>query len=279
MLPKIIKPSVTRNQTMCSFTIALVLFYSCINAKAENVKFIQATDVHLTKDNTLYLEDFVNEINKNYNDLDFVIFTGDNIDKPKIEDLQTFLGIIKKLKVKKYVILGNHDVYKSGGLNKQLYMKTVRKNLGAYHSDSSNYIFKIKGVVFIVMDGVKEVIPGSAGFYKESELQWLDSQLTKYKNKKVVVFQHFPLLDSKRVTHNLYKKENYLQVLNKHNNVIAIISGHYHKNREEFDGSIYHIVTEKFSDNTNYKIIEIDTEIPMVYSRLISKDENKNNLE
>lgn len=259
--------------------IALVLFYFCINAKAENVKFIQATDVHLTKDNTLYLEDFVNEINKNYNDLDFVIFTGDNIDKPKIEDLQTFLGIIKKLKVKKYVILGNHDVYKSGGLNKQLYMKTVRKNLGAYHSDSSNYIFKIKGVVFIVMDGVKEVIPGSAGFYKESELQWLDSQLTKYKNKKVVVFQHFPLLDSKRVTHNLYKKENYLQVLNKHNNVIAIISGHYHKNREEFDGSIYHIVTEKFSDNTNYKIIEIDTEIPMVYSRLISKDENKNNLE
>ena len=81
--------------------IALVLFYSCINAKAENVKFIQATDVHLTKNNTLYLEDFVNEINKNYNDLDFVIFTGDNIDKPKIEDLQTFLGIIKKLKVKK----------------------------------------------------------------------------------------------------------------------------------------------------------------------------------
>lgn len=40
---------------------------------AKSVKFIQVTDVHLSQDNAKSLEDFVNDINSKYTDLDFVV--------------------------------------------------------------------------------------------------------------------------------------------------------------------------------------------------------------
>lgn len=54
---------------------------------AKEVKFIQVTDVHLTQHNSQYLNDFVDDVNKKYSNIDFVVFTGDNIDKPDEEDL------------------------------------------------------------------------------------------------------------------------------------------------------------------------------------------------
>ena len=55
--------------------------------------------------------------------------------------------------------------------------------------------------------------------------------------------------------------------IEKHSNVIAVISGHYHQNREEFYDNIYHIITKNFSNNGYYKIIEIDD--GFVYTYLI----------
>lgn len=257
------------------FGISLLMFCT-LQANAQNVKFIQVTDVHLTQTNKSRLDTFVNDINQKYSnkDIDFVVFTGDNIDKARIEDLDLFLHTIKKLNFKTYVTLGNHDVFKSQGLDKKLYMNEIRKDLGTYHPNKPNYVFKDKDIVFVVMDGVKEVIPGQGGYYKDSELTWLDKQLTKYKNNRVVIIQHFPLLDARTRVHKLYKKENYLEVLAKHDNVLAIISGHYHYNQEEFQNGVYNIVTHKFFDNSSYKIIEIDSKLPMVYTQLHSNDVN-----
>lgn len=260
-------------------SILLLLNLNCSITFAHMIKFIQVTDIHLTQENKKYLDEFVAEINEKYPDLDFVVFTGDNIDKANVNDLETFLNSIKKIKTKKYVLIGNHDVFKNQGLDKKLYMKLVRKELGRYHSDKPNYVFKIKDVIFIAMDGTKEIIPGQGGYYKDYELQWLDKQLDKYKNKKVVILQHFPLLETNSRVHKLYKRENYMEVLNKHNNVIAIISGHYHENREEFQNNVYNIITKKFLNNNYYKIIEIDSEVPMVYTRLIINGSENVNFE
>ena len=69
----------------------------------------------------------------------------------------------------------------------------------------------------------------------------------------------------------LYLKKSYFNILNKHNNVIAVVSGHYHNNREEKINNVYHIVTEKFSDNTYYKIISINDEDGFIYTTLVDK--------
>lgn len=251
----------------------LVLAFLCFTpVNAENLKFIQVTDVHLTQNNKGYLEELVSDLNKKYSDLDFVIFTGDNIDNANVEDLKTFLSIIKELKFKKYVIMGNHDVFKSHGLDKKLYMSLVKKELGSYHSNKPNYVFKDKDVVFITMDGVKEVIPGPNGYYREEELNWLDKQLDKYKNNKVVIVQHFPLIVTDSKMHKLYRRDDYMEMLKNHNNVIGIISGHYHKNIEENLNGIYNIATMKFdNENEYYKVIEIDKESSMIFTQLNSK--------
>ncbi len=54
----------------------------------------------LQKNNAQYLKDFVNDINSNFDDLDFVVFTGGNLDNANPDDLWMFLDIVKKIKTK-----------------------------------------------------------------------------------------------------------------------------------------------------------------------------------
>ncbi len=236
-------------------------------AYAHKIKFIQVSDVHLTKNHSQHLEDFVTGVNMKFSDIDFIVFTGDNIDKPKEEDLYLFLKIIKDIKFTTYVLVGNHDLSKKHNLSCDKYMKLVRKKLGTYHSSKSNYVFKKGEIIFITMNGVKDTAPGSHGFYGKKELLWLDKMLSEYPDKKVVILQHFPILDTPIKSHSLYKKERYLKVLKKHNNVIAIISGHYHHDREEVCDDINHIVTKNFSNNRYYKLIKIEN--GFVHTKLI----------
>lgn len=256
--------------------IYLILVLLCLNCSclAETIKFIQVTDVHLTQNNSQNLKQFVDDVNKNFKDIDFVVFTGDNIDKANKKDLLLFLDIIKNLNVKPYVLVGNHDLFRLQKMTKENYMALVRKKLGHYHSKNANYVIKKKDVVFIAMNGVKEVIPMPNGYFHEDELIWLDKMLTKYSNKKVVILQHFPLLEAKSSGHNLYKKEVYEEILKKHNNVISIISGHYHENREEYQNGIHHIITLNFQNNTFYKFIEIDSNENEIFTFLIDNKDN-----
>ncbi len=247
--------------------VLFTLFYLYIPVYAEKVRFIQVTDVHLTENNSQYLKDFVDRINQEYQNFDFIIFTGDNIDRANEKDLYTFLSIIKELKVRPYIIVGNHDLSRYQNMTNNKYMHIVQRKLGLYHSSKPNYTFKSGEIIFITMNGVKEFIPGQSGYYRNNELIWLDKKLTRYKNKKVVICQHFPLLNTNVLGHSLYKKDEYLKILKKHNNVIAVISGHYHENREDFENNIYQIVTKNFLNNQFYKIIEIED--GFIYTQLI----------
>ena len=63
-----------------------------------------------------------------------------------------------------------------------------KKNKNQKFVFETNYAFTKNGIVFIVVDGAKEVIPTPSGYYKPETLTWLDNQLKKYDNKKVVIF-------------------------------------------------------------------------------------------
>lgn len=249
--------------------VCFVLFLQLyIPSVAKTVRFIQVTDVHLTQGNYEKLKTFVTDVNKNYRNIDFVVFTGDNIDKASISDLKTFLLIVKKIKPRVYVLVGNHDVVKIQGLDKALYMRAARLFLGRYHPKKTNFVFKKKGVVFIAMDGVKEVFPAPNGYYKEKETAWLQDRLKKYKNNKVVILQHFPVIEGASKSHNTYKREEYLNLLAAHNNVLAVVSGHFHTDEKVKFGNVYHIVTKNFSGGSWYKIIDIDTKESIIRTYL-----------
>lgn len=249
---------------------------------ADIIKFVQVTDTHF-KSNDEYraevLKKTVKTINKE-KDVSFVVFTGDNIDSPKAEYIPEFVKIINKLNVPYYIVIGNHDVFKNSGLSKAHYMEIVRDNNCLYRNKKTNYVFKKNDFVFIVVDGAKEIIPGSAGYYKADTLKWLDKQLTKHKNDNVIILQHFPLVTAKQIkSHEVYQKEKYLDILDKHNNVISVIAGHLHTNHEVMRNGIYHITSPTLlSETPVYKVITITTTkgfSPMIYTELKETDMNQ----
>lgn len=257
----------------------IVLLGVAQRVSAENIKFVQIADSHLSADSEYsqkVLKSAVEDIN-NQPDVSFVIFTGDNINNPSESNLRTFVQIANKLKVPYYLALGNHDVYKSKGMSKSRYFEIVREESMFFPQRRPNYEFKKNGFVFLIVDGAKEVIPGSAGYYREDTLKWLDEKLTKNENKQVVIFQHFPVVypdgaDSMLKTHKTFRVEDYKDVLAKHNNVLAIITGHFHTNSETMENGVYHISSPSILTlPQSYKIIDIVTTkdfSPIIYSQL-----------
>lgn len=262
----------------------LIIFLSILignTALANNIKFVQITDTHYQRNNEYVdkiLTDTIKDIN-NLKGISFVAFTGDNINRPNPEDLVKFVQKANQLKVPYYIVIGNHDVYKQDGLSKKNYIQIIKDNNFLYKPSKPNYVFKKNGFVFMVVDGAKEVIPGSIGYYREDTLKWLDCELTKYESFPVILLQHYPLIEpSKRTSHRVHQPEKYFEVLNKHKNVIAILSGHYHVNGEVMKDGIYHVSTPTLLSAPNYyKIIDIVTTpglSPMIYTELRAVEEN-----
>lgn len=262
-----------------SLFISLLTFFVCLliqnSVLAETIKFVQITDAHYNN-KTPYRKEVLKKTVKDINaqkDISFVLFTGDNIDSPKPEYLDDFLQIINGLNIPYYIVIGNHDVFKSGGLSKQQYIEQIKEHNFFYRPRKPSYVFKKNGFVFIVVDGAKEVIPGAVGYYRKDTLDWLEKQLVKYKKYPVIIAQHYPLVEPKVLkSHETFQKEDYLERLDKYNNVAAVISGHYHINGENMRNGVYHISTPTLMADPNYyKIIEISTTkgfSPMIYTEL-----------
>ncbi|RAI15227.1 MAG: hypothetical protein DKM22_05060 [Candidatus Melainabacteria bacterium] len=256
---------------------------------AKELKIIQITDSHFAtlgqgyserdvSDSQSVLEKTIEDINT-IKDKDFVIFTGDNIDKSNKDELESFLKIANKLNCPYYIVIGNHEVFKFQHFSKKDYMKTVRKYSKNCRAKNPNYIFEKKGIAFFVVDGAKEMIPGAAGYFREDTLRQLDKNLKKYekKGKNVVIFQHFPIVPPYyNRTHATFDVDGYKNILEKHSNVIAIVSGHYHANGEKLEDGVYHISTPSLLEYPhNYKVIEIKTQKnhkPRIYTQLRHAD-------
>lgn len=246
--------------------ILLGLFLNLVGFSKE-VKFIHITDINLTFQNAHKLQETIKEIN-DYDDIDFVLFGGNNIAKPNIDNLNTFLYLLKKVNKKCYVLLGSNDVFSSSGIDKNYYLKKVA-HTKFLHSKKTNYTFKKNGYLFIVMDGVKQYFKSTNGYYNKKELLWLEKTLEKNKDEKVIILQHFPLLKNSSKWIETAKIEEYNEVLSKFDNVKVIISGHYDKNIETKENGIYHIVSESYSKSGAYKIIEIDLDYDFVATYLV----------
>jgi 3',5'-cyclic AMP phosphodiesterase CpdA len=76
-------------------------------------------------------------------------------------------------------------------------------------------------------EGEINAMEWNGGIGKE-QLEWFDAQLTEaeFSDEKVMVFCHFPIFPDNR--HNLLNSKEVMQVLEKHQNVIAWFSGHNH---------------------------------------------------
>lgn len=255
---------------MKKFLVFFTLFVATIAVNAENLRFVQVSDTLFSLSDEKSIENLQNviqDINKQRN-VSFVIFTGNNIAKPNKTDLEGFIEMAKELNVPYYVALGNKDVNKQKDFGKKEYIKVLSKNLRRYKKiESPNYVFEKAGVIFIVADGSKEVIPSPIGYYKADVLSWLEEQLNLYSDKNVVILQHFPIVPpAKKESHYTYKAEEYLAILAKHKNVKAVIAGHFNVNNEQKVNGILHISTEKAPSYRIIDLLDCDTDSPSFWS-------------
>lgn len=241
------------------------LFFN-LSALSKEVKLIHITDINLDTKNAYKLQDTIKEINE-YKDVDFILFGGNNLAKADINNLNTFVYLLKKVNKKAVVLLGSNDVLSSNGIDKKYYLKKVSRS--KMHNKKPNYTFKKQGYLFVVMDGSKQYFKSTNGYYNKDELLWLDKTLEKNKNEKVIILQHFPIIENSSKWLETAKIDEYHAILAKHNNVKVIISGHYDKNQEIKKDGIYHILTEKYSDSGAYKTIEIDLDYDFIATYLV----------
>ena len=239
-------------------TLIFTLLISSTVVFAEDIKFAQVDGVYLNayeETSIKNLQAIVQDINKQ-KDINFVVFSGNNILKPEKANLIAFLKQANKLNCPYYVVLGQKDVNKRKHFGKKEYTKLVsKKNSAQRKLKEPNYVFEKKGVVFVVADGSKEVIPISNGYYRPEVLDWIDETLDKYSRKNVVILQHYPIVPpAEKENYYTFKAEDYIKMLDSHKNVKAVVAGHFNVNKEQEVNGIMHIST---ANAPQYRIIEI----------------------
>lgn len=256
---------------MKKFLSLIFAFLVTLSVNAEEVRFVQISDARFSLQNETSvqtLEDTISKINK-IKDIDFVVFTGDNTNKAIKSDYEAFLLEAKKLKVPFYLALGDHDVNKHKEMSKKEYFKILKKHYRRTKQEQPNFAFVDKGVTFIIADGSKDVIPTPNGVYKQEVLDWLTEQLDLYKDKNVIILQHFPIVPPiQKEGYYTFKPEIYMKLLNSHKNVKAVIAGHFGVNQEISIDGVSHISTAPLPNFRIIDIIDCETNSPTIWSEL-----------
>ena len=90
-----------------------------------------------------------------------------------------------------------------------------------------------------------------------------------YTKKNVVVLQHFPIIaPNDNENYMTYKPEKYLNILENHKNVKAVISGHYGVNSEQTVAGVVHISTAPAPQYRIIDLININTKEPTIWAEV-----------
>lgn len=226
------------------------------------------------------LEDSIRDFNAR--DMSFVIQLGDLIDKD-IESIESVLTVLKKIKAKKYNVLGNHD-YNVDDEEKE----NVPEKIGLV---SRYYEFISNGWRMIVLDGndlsfytpkeSRERIEETNKLFQRikdrgainahdwngglgsQQIYWLKDILkqSSISGEKVLVFCHFPVYPSRE--ENLWNDIELIELLESYPCVVALFSGHYHSGNYAKKRGIHYLTLQGMveTENSNaYSIVEVYTD-------------------
>lgn len=255
------------------FVVAVLFFISDQPSFSGTIKFAQISDIHystvredngyklLAKTKQL-LEDAISQINNEKN-INFVMLTGDVIDRPTKQSINGVMEILKTFDYPWYYVIGNHDTTTSGFLTKKALTQIIKENNPNQQFDTTYFSFKPKmGYRVIVMDGAKNKGISSNGIIPQEQLNWLDNVLSKSKNEVVLIFIHFPLLPPfESPHHEILNAKEFNSILNKYEMPIAIFSGHYHMTKITKYDNILHVSTPSLAGYPNsFRVVEVDNQ-------------------
>ena len=221
----------------------------------KGLKFIHITDSHMDlsdSDSVEAMKLAVNFINKNYPDLDFVLFGGDNFNNNVAgdKDAVEFKNIADTLTMPYYSVRGNKESSPKGDdeINLAEFQKMFVNGRGLKTS-GKDWLLEVKGYNILGLDSCIE--HQNNGLYTQETLAFAEKTLKN--SKPTVILNHHPYTNYWGGTE---KKDIHKYVLNNtdetqkrlfgYKNLLLTLSGHKHiDSRTKIDG-VDVIVTRGF---------------------------------
>lgn len=275
-----------------SIALAVIMFCGLQSYSASSLKFAQVSDVHfstgnanttykLTGESSKLLDDAIEQINETPN-INFVMFTGDQIDKSFEKELSAFLPHVEKLTYPWYVVFGNHDTCIGGYLTPDVYLSLVRAHNTNFTFTTPYYSFvPQKGYKVIVLDTIIRDRITATGEINKEQLKWLDEQIKNSPKDTILIFMHVPIVEPyNSPSHKLLNADEVESVLTKYKNPIAVFQGHYHGAKISQKDNILYVSTPALVSYPNaFRIINVTNYRKRVVFDIKTKETRLQNLQ
>ena len=175
------------------------------------------------------LDDVIFQINTS-GPYDFVMFTGDLINKPKVSELEKFISHAKNLIFPWYAIDGNHDISIDGPLTKNKFLSMLAASNDNMQQENIYYAFTPKkGFRVICLDSIIDYKLTSNGEISNEEFMWLTQELEKHSKDTIIVCSHVPIIEPfSSPNHKMQNEYEVRKLLKTHKNPVVVLQGHYH---------------------------------------------------
>lgn len=252
--------------------VAVVISSQMCTAANNNLRFAQISDSHFStfEENTSYkflkkspelLDDVIFQICTS-GPYDFVIFTGDLVNKPKTNELVKFLAHASKINCPWYAINGNHDIAIDGPLTKDEFRKILNGHNKYMSNQKLYYAFTPKkGFRVICLDSIIDYKLTSNGEISQEQLKWLKNELDDHKKDVIVLCTHVPIDEPySSSNHKLINEDEVKALLGSYSNPIIVLQGHYHCVRAKQKDNIIYITSPSLVTFPNaYRVININS--------------------
>jgi 3',5'-cyclic-AMP phosphodiesterase len=206
----------------------------------------QPDSYKLLQESQLFLQDAVKHLNRE--DVDFVIFGGDNVENPGHDEVnwQLFVDVVQLLSCPWNFILGEQDVSGKSPVDK---MKTYGPDWKGKGIDTNKPYWSQDPVTGVHLIGLDTSQPNSTtGYLAKSQLDWFKADLNSNRNKFTIVVSHHPLLppapfdggppwDDYIVPQGATARE----IMGTHSNVRLALSGHVHISKIQQEKNVWHV--------------------------------------
>lgn len=220
--------------------IACAIGSQVCTAANNNLRIAQVSDAHFSsfEENTSYkflkksgelLDDVIFQINTS-GPYDFVMFTGDLVNNPKISELQKFTSHVNNLIYPWYAIAGNHDISIDGPLTKDKFIATLAQANDNMNQKHIYYAFTPKkGFRVICLDSIIDYKLTANGEISNEEFIWLKEELDEHEKDTIIICTHVPIIEPySSSNHKMLNEYEVRKLLKTHKNPLIVLQGHYH---------------------------------------------------
>lgn len=254
------------NRRLFTSVLFACLLPFMVQAQQAVFRFAQLTDIHLSPNNPNPTEDLLRSIAQiNATDsIDFVLVTGDIAEEGDRTTMEKVKSCLDLLKVKYYVVLGNHET------------KWSDSGCTAFGEifGGERFEFEHKGFLFLGFNS-GPLMRMAYGHVVPQDIRWMTETMNRYNagnsrpDKPVILVTHYPMTEGD--VDNWYEVTDAVRPYN----IRLFIGGHYHRDRDlRYDGIPGILMRSNLRDKDEkpgYGIYEITEDSILVYTQRIGE--------